>query len=57
MGVWEEGLRVVEGNGGGKGGRGWEVGRGRSRKMAELPSGRLSHSPGIRDPPRSREPG
>lgn len=48
------GLRVAAGRGGGV--EGGEVGRGRSRKMAELPSGRLSHSPGLRDPPGSPGP-
>lgn len=32
------------------------TGRGGSGKMAELPSGRLSHSPGRRDPPGSPRP-
>ena len=46
---------MAEGRGGGV--EGGEVGRGRSRKMAELPSGCLSHSPGLRDPPGSPGPG
>lgn len=56
------GGRLGGGREGGGGERGWPRGRGRegggrSRKMAELPSGRLSHSRGLHDPPGSPEPG
>lgn len=59
MGVWEEGCRVVAERPGGRGAggeAGTGTGRGGSGKMAELPSGRLSHSPGRRDPSGSPRP-
>lgn len=55
VGVKEEGWRGAEGRGGVRGaGKG---GRGRSWKLAELPSGSVSQSRGLRDPPGSPGPG
>lgn len=56
---WASGRRAGGGRrgaGGGVGGAG-KGGRGRSWKMAELPSGSVSQSRGLRDPPGSPAPG